>query len=215
MKNNTKLLVIFCLLFNFIFLNISIAQETSPKQRNGYRIHAMYADILVSIPSAELKKYVPAGAGFDFGSLFMLHKTGFANSLVNVGIKAEWLNAETNIPYSDLDEDEPEYSFAVAGNYGPMVTFNPMGAMYVDLFYTPGWGFRMFPNSKAVSNDDIDPSVPHLSFSQALGFHFRYKALKTGLALRLMSNKNFANGAYINPVRSITFSVGICGWKIR
>lgn len=204
------------LLISFSLTTFTKAQETYPtSSSSNYRIHTSYIGCFLSLPTTGLKKYVTTGGGVKYGSLFELTKNGFVNGLINVGIKAEWINAEGNLPYNANTDNDAIYALAFVQRYGPMITIKPKNNLYIDAYYTPGWGFRIFGNSDAPTTNDIDPNVPHVRFAQAVGFNVRYKVLYAGFNLQSIANPKYVNGAYVNQTATLQLTVGVCNWHIK
>lgn len=132
---------------------------------------------------------------------------------LNLSIGLHRINAEGH-PASDYRTNSAAvYCGAFSQNYGPVVSFKLYKAFYIEGFYTPGWGFRMFGDINTPTTDQIDPSEPHVNFSQALGFNMRYYGLYAGFNLQNIANRNFANGVYISNVGTIQITLGYSNWK--
>ncbi len=197
-------------------ITVCIYTNLNAQDKNGWRTHYMYFGTMISQPIGALNDYVPTGIGVKFGSSFIFSKAGFANGLINVGLKTEWINFEANVPYSKLGTDgEDLYKLAGAQMYGPQFSINPTTAVYIDLYYTPGWGFSMFPNSKAEHTDVVDPYRIHLRFAQSVGISLRAYAFYLGFNVQAHSNPDYENGERISNPMTCQITLGVCGWQNR
>lgn len=209
-----------------LICNVTQAQtnaEPAAKPK-GFKIHSMYASILLSAPVGGLKVLVPsAGLGFKWGSIFFFYKPGIANGLLNFGLQTQYMNIESNVPLFKLDEDEPAYSLAGAANLGPVVSVKPVGDLQVDLYYMFGTGVRLFPNQdEYLYAGYAHPSDAHTRFTQSVGVGFHWKALYSTLGLQMMNYKYtlYKNDNIFDPVTrtkfaTFQFSIGVCGWRVK
>lgn len=224
MKNTFKILCLIIAICNMLNSTCIAQDSLKTNQKNGFRIYTSYFGTFASLPTGGLKNYVGTGGGLKYGSIFYFSNKGFSNGLINVGIKAEWINAELNLPNDYSTDSESGVSGAFAQNYGPVLTFNTVSALYIDLFYMPGWGFRMFSESYSDSyydnenfsaDCDVDPTIPHIRFSQAAGVSLRLYGFYAGFNIQNLANPNYDNGALLNNISTFQITLGVCGWKVR
>lgn len=221
MKNNLIKIILFNIYLTPTLCLGQVNNKVS-KGNDGFRIHSMYAGMILNKPIGGLNDIVPSsGTGFKFGSLFYFYKPGLLKGLFNIGLQTQWLNLEENVPLFRLNEDKPAYSLAAAANLGPVVSFKPNNDMQVDFYYLFGTGFRIFPNqNEVIYGLYVNPDNPHTRFSQSAGFAFHYKALYTGVGLQMLNYRYALSNQTDNlTIRSkfttLQITVGICGWQVK
>jgi hypothetical protein len=180
-----------------------------------YRIHTLFFNSNACIPTGGLAELVPVGVGFKFGSIFYFKKSGFSDGKFNIGLNATWLNIESNLPYTQMvREDNPVFSVAVTGNYGPTVTYRVSKYTFIDFYYLPGWGFRLVPNTKIYDEKYRYPKNPHFVFAQSVGASFRHKMVMAGLSFNTLSHSYTVNQSRFQGLSTIQVTIGVCGWKM-
>jgi hypothetical protein len=136
----------------------------------------------------------PTGLNFELGKYFFLHSEPVAD-LFKVGVDATFLSLGYN-PLKWNDPEDPSYSeksdFTTIGvKLGPVISFNPLGDIYVDAFV------KVAPTilTSVAAMEDLESVL--FGWKSDAGVNLRYRKLTLTAGYESGSFKyNSANGEY-------------------